>query len=40
VESSWLLPGDNLGSKPHALRLNGETCVVEEQSTPFVGENG
>lgn len=40
VESQWLVPGDNLGSKPHAVRLNGETCVVEEQSAPFIGENG
>jgi hypothetical protein len=38
VESQWLLPTDNLNSQPHAIRLNGTTCVIENQSQPFVGE--
>lgn len=38
VESDWLLPTDNLGSKPHAIRLNGTTCAIENQTAKFVGE--
>ncbi len=38
VESEWLLPTDNLGSAPHAIRLNGTTCAIENQTTKFVGE--
>lgn len=38
VESPWLLPTDNLKSVPHKIRLNGTTCVIEDQSKAFVGE--
>ncbi|HTJ83050.1 MAG TPA: hypothetical protein VL400_15120 [Polyangiaceae bacterium] len=38
VESDWLIPTDNLKSVPFKIRLNGETCTIEDQSKPFVGE--
>ncbi|MBL9027355.1 MAG: hypothetical protein JNL21_34510 [Myxococcales bacterium] len=38
VESDWLIPTDNLGSTPGAIRLNGTTCAIENQSAPFIGE--
>lgn len=38
VESDWLIPTDNLGSKARAIRLNGTTCQIENQSEKFVGE--
>ncbi len=40
VESPWLVPGDNLNSKPGANRLHGETCVIQPQTAKFVGEDG
>lgn len=38
IESPWLIPTDNLKSVPHKSRLNGTTCVLEDQTKPFVGE--
>jgi hypothetical protein len=38
VESDSLLPSDNLGSKPGALRFSGTTCNLEKESASFVGE--
>ncbi len=40
VESPWLIPGDTLKSKVGANRLNGDTCVIEAQTTKFLGEEG
>jgi len=40
VESNWLIPADTLKSKPGASRLNGDTCVLEAQTTKFIGEEG
>ena len=40
VESDMLLPGDNLNSQPHAKRLNGTTCTIENASAKFIGEDG
>lgn len=38
IESPWLIPTDNLKSVAHKVRLNGTTCVIEDQSKAFVGE--
>jgi hypothetical protein len=38
IESPWLIPTDNLKSASHKVRLNGTTCVVEDQAKAFVGE--
>jgi hypothetical protein len=40
VESPWLIPSDNLNSKPHAKRLNATTCKIENATEKFVGEDG
>lgn len=38
VESEWLIPTDNLKSAPGKIRLNGETCKIENQTEKFIGE--
>jgi hypothetical protein len=38
VESEWLIPTDNLGSKSGGIRLNATTCKTENQTAKFVGE--
>lgn len=38
IESTWLVPQDELGSAPNAIRLSGTTCEIEDTSEPFVGE--
>ncbi|MFO0614610.1 MAG: hypothetical protein U0414_18640 [Polyangiaceae bacterium] len=38
IESPWLIPTDSLKSVAHKSRLNGTTCVLEDQTKPFVGE--
>lgn len=40
IESPWLIPGDTLKSQAGAIRLNGETCVPQNQTEKFVGEEG
>jgi hypothetical protein len=37
VESDWLIPRDNLGSQPFAIRFNATSCEIEEQSEPLAG---
>jgi hypothetical protein len=39
VESSFLIPKDQLGSKPNAIRLNATSCEIEPTSAKFAGED-
>jgi hypothetical protein len=38
IESDWLIPKDNLGSRPGVIRLSPE-CTMEDSSKKFVGED-
>jgi hypothetical protein len=39
IESDWLIPQDNLGSRAGAIRLKAADCTVEDAKNTFDGED-